>query len=100
MDAFHLEIITPQRAYPARDAVSVDVPAESGRLTVLPGHMPYVCCLAEGTVEVGVADGTRETWTIGEGTMTVEGDTVTILAQRAEGPAPPGSGAQRQTAES
>jgi F-type H+-transporting ATPase subunit epsilon len=77
-----LEIVTPDHAYPARDIRSLDVPAHDGRLTVLPGHEPMVCLLQPGTVSIST-DAAAESWTIGEGTLSVSADQLTILATRA-----------------
>ena len=92
MDTFKLEIITPDTAYPPRDVVSLDVPAEKGRLAILAHHEPFVCTITGGKIVIrnsvdALEDsnqkkaGERESWTTGPGTMVVTADMVTILAR-------------------
>ena len=84
MNTFRLEIITPDKAYPVREIVSLDVPAEEGRLTILAQHQPFVCCLTGGTVKIKTGSGEPESWLTGPGTMKVIADTVTLLLQTAQ----------------
>ena len=83
MNTFKLEIITPQSAFPARDVISVDVPAEEGRLTVLAGHQPFVCAVRDGEVRIGNIEGGTETWTVERGALTVTPETATLLVRSA-----------------
>ena len=83
MGTFNLEIITPEQAYPARPVRALDVPAHEGRLTVLPGHQPFICSLQAGRMEVEVPEGGQEAWTIGTGTLSVGPEGVTVLVQSA-----------------
>jgi F0F1-type ATP synthase epsilon subunit len=83
MNTFKLEIITPETAYPPRDVVSVNVPAENGPLTVLARHQTMLCCLKTGTAKIVNPDSREETWTIGQGTLTVRREMVTMLVQDA-----------------
>ena len=84
MNTFKLEIITPYKAYPPRDVVSISVPAEKGTLTVLAHHQSMVCCLRSGQTRIANADLGEETWTIGQGTLTVRHDVATLLVQEAK----------------
>ena len=86
MKTFKLEIITPEQSFPSRDIVAVDVPAAEGRLTVLPGHAPLVCTLTAGNVSLRNTDDTKETLSIGSGTMTVNKAVVTLLVRKATAP--------------
>jgi F0F1-type ATP synthase epsilon subunit len=83
MNTFKFEIITPDMAYPPRDVVSVNVPAENGPLTVLARHQAMLCCLRNGRVTIVTPDSREETWTIGQGTLTVRREMVTMLVQDA-----------------
>ncbi|MFC1462171.1 FoF1 ATP synthase subunit delta/epsilon [Verrucomicrobiota bacterium] len=77
---FKLEIITPAGATPARMVTFLDVPAVCGRLTVLANHEPMICSLAEGFVRVREDDEVaEERWEIGQGSMEVTRDDVTLL---------------------
>ena len=95
MDTFQLEIITPTGSFAPRSVLSLDVPAETGRLAVLARHQPLVCALTGGAVTVINENGTRENWTVGPGTLTVAGNSAVLLVKSASPPrepaAPPGS---------
>jgi F0F1-type ATP synthase epsilon subunit len=84
MNTFKLEIVTPDTAYPPRDVVSVNVPAENGPLTVLARHQTMLCCLKTGTAKIVDENSHEETWTIGQGTLTVRREMVTMLVQDAK----------------
>ena len=82
MDTFNLQILTPEKEYPVRHAISVNVPASTGRLGVLAHHERLVCSLVEGPMRITDTNG-EETWAIGPGTMTVDQNEVTILVLKA-----------------
>jgi F-type H+-transporting ATPase subunit epsilon len=82
VNAFRLEIVSPDTAYPARDVAALDVPAAGGRLSVLARHQPLVCLLEAGTVRLRSADGVVEEWTIEGGSLRVASDMVTLLVRR------------------
>jgi len=92
MRTFRLEVVTRDAGYPPRNVTSLNVPAEKGRLTVLARHQPLVCMLHAGQVVILDAEGAREDWRIGEGTMTVTPKIVTLLVHDAERVAGGGSG--------
>jgi F-type H+-transporting ATPase subunit epsilon len=81
MNTVSLEIITPERAYAARELTQLDVPARDGRLTVLAHHAPLVCAVRAGEMDTREPDGTRARWTVGPGTLAVEGDAATLLVR-------------------
>jgi len=83
VNTFKLEIITPESAFPERDVVSIDVPAEEGRLTVLAGHQPFVCSVRDGKVRIGNVEGETEAWTVERGALTVTPETATLLVHAA-----------------
>jgi F-type H+-transporting ATPase subunit epsilon len=55
-----------------------------GQIGILPGHEPILAILAAGEVRVTLADGTVVTATAEDGFLSVEHDTVTIVARSAE----------------
>lgn len=87
MKTFELEIVTPDGGPPPLAATSLDVPAEGGRLTVLPGHQPLIAALRAGRTRVVGAAGARADWLTGPGTLTVAPDGVCLLV-RSAAPAP------------
>jgi len=81
VNALLVEFTGPEKSYPPVETVALEVPAEKGRLTVLPGHEPFVCLLTGGDVKIRTAEGEEQTWVVEKGTMTVFRDGVTILAE-------------------
>jgi len=55
-----------------------------GEIGVLPGHEPILAILAQGEVRVTLLDGTVMTANAADGFLSVEHDTVTIVARQAE----------------
>lgn len=82
MATFLLEIVTPERQAFSEQVDAVYVPGESGRMGILPHHVPLFCNLIEG--EIKVNSGNREYYlAIGGGFMQVTKDKVTILVSKA-----------------
>lgn len=79
MASLSVKIITPDKAYPARKALSVQAPADKGMMMVLPGHEPMICRLGKGEVRIAFANESGEQWLIDGGTMRVGRSAVTIL---------------------
>jgi F0F1-type ATP synthase epsilon subunit len=71
VNAFELVLITPAGVRRVPDAVFLDVPAASGRLTVLPRHEPLVCQLKAGTLRWRAADGSADRVQVPGGVLTV-----------------------------
>jgi F-type H+-transporting ATPase subunit epsilon len=86
---FQLEMLTPTTAQRWDDVQSLEVPAETGRLTVLAHHMPLVCLLRAGRVTLRTAAGKREERDILSGWLQVRPDGVRLLTERATQTAPP-----------
>jgi F-type H+-transporting ATPase subunit epsilon len=55
-----------------------------GEIGILPGHEPILAILAQGEVRVTAEDGTVIRANAGDGFLSVEHDTVTIVAGNAE----------------
>ena len=54
-----------------------------GEIGILPGHEPMLAILGDGEVRVTAEDGTKLTATAADGFLSVENDTVTIVAGNA-----------------
>ncbi len=80
MNTFELEIVTSEKVYALRKIISINVPAQKGRLTVLARHEPFVCSLVGGNVEIINADNVEEKWMLDGGYMSVTPRRVTLLA--------------------
>jgi F0F1-type ATP synthase epsilon subunit len=79
-----VEIVTPSQAEPPREVRAIEVAAEKGRLTILPGHAPLVCALEPGEARLVDPGGDSERWRLGRGTLTVARGVVTLLVQSAQ----------------
>ena len=55
-----------------------------GEIGILPGHEPILAILGQGEVRVTLLDGTVITANATDGFLSVEHDTVTIVARQAE----------------
>ncbi|WP_158863200.1 F0F1 ATP synthase subunit epsilon [Leifsonia sp. AG29] len=55
-----------------------------GQIGILPGHEPLLAILAEGEVRVTVNGGESITAQADDGFLSVENNTVTVVARRAE----------------
>lgn len=55
-----------------------------GEIGILPGHEPLLAILAKGEVRVTAADGTQITANADNGFLSVENNTVTVVASSAE----------------
>lgn len=55
-----------------------------GEIGILPGHEPVLAILAAGEVRVTIVDGSSITASAEDGFLSVEHDTVTIVARNAE----------------
>lgn len=82
-EKIHLEIVTPEAHLFSGDVDSVNVPANTGYLGIMPGHAPLLAELGIGEIEYKM-DG-RETYLFCSwGFLEVLPDRVVILAQAAE----------------
>jgi F-type H+-transporting ATPase subunit epsilon len=82
-EKLHLEIVTPEKHLFSGDVDSVNVPANTGYLGVLPGHTPLLAELGIGEIEYKV-DGRVEYMFCSWGFIEVLPDRVILLAQNAE----------------
>jgi len=55
----HISIVTPEENFFEGETDFLLVPALSGALGMLPGHMPIVARLSTGIVKIGKTDGVR-----------------------------------------
>ncbi len=55
-----------------------------GEIGILPGHQPILAILSAGEIRVTTVDGTIVTATADDGFLSVEHDTVTVVARSAD----------------
>jgi len=77
-----LEIVTPEARVYADTIDSVVIPTVEGEIGVLPGHIPLLTQVADG--ELCVTKGSTVSYlVIGGGFAQIDGDRVSVLAERA-----------------
>jgi F-type H+-transporting ATPase subunit epsilon len=79
------ELATPNRLVVSEDVEEVVAPGLQGYFGVLPGHVPFLTSLQSGEVAYRIGR-TEQYLAVSGGFAEVQGDRVTILAERAERP--------------
>jgi len=84
MAALQVELVAADRLVWSGEASMVVARTTEGDVGVLPGHAPLLSLLVEGVVDVTTIEG--ETWVaaVDAGFISVAGDRVSVLAERAE----------------
>lgn len=79
-----VELVAADRLVWSGEASMVLARTTEGDVGILPGHAPVLSLMVEGVVDVTTVDG--ETWiaAVDAGFISVAGDRVSILAERAE----------------
>lgn len=86
MNAFRLEIVTPEAMVFSEEIESLVIPAHEGYLGVLAGHAPLLCTLIPGEIAY-TKNGKRIHLTTSGGYMEVTKTKTIILADAVEDPA-------------
>lgn len=83
-NALQVELVAAERLVWSGAAKMVVARTTEGDVGVLPGHAPLLSVLVEGVIDVTTTEG--ETWVaaIDAGFLSVAGDRVSILSERAE----------------
>ncbi len=82
---FHLEILSPERAFYSGECVSLVVPISDGMLGIMYGRAPLTAAITDGEVVFTLPDGTRRVCAVADGMVDVSGD-VRILCESALAP--------------
>lgn len=77
-----LEIVTPEAKVYSDTIDSVVIPTVEGEIGVLPGHIPLLTQVADGELRV-IKGATTSYLAIGGGFAEIDGDKVSVLAERA-----------------
>jgi F-type H+-transporting ATPase subunit epsilon len=78
----HVSLVTPEESIFEGDTDYLRIPALSGAIGILPGHMPIVARLSIGIVKIGSGDNSRY-YGIQRGYMEFIFDKANILTERA-----------------
>ena len=80
---FKFELVTPERMALSEDVGQVVVPGVEGDFTVLPGHAAVISALRPGIIDVTLPDASKTRIYVKGGFAEVDGDHLTVLAERA-----------------
>jgi len=77
-----LEIVTPEARVYSDTIDTVVIPTVDGEIGILPGHIPLLTQVADGELRV-TKDGKEHFLAVGGGFAQIEGDKISVLAERA-----------------
>ncbi len=83
-DTLHVELVAADRTVWSGDATIVIARTTEGDIGILPGHMPVMSLLVDGTVEIRTSDGEYCVAAADSGFLSVAQNRVSILAEHAE----------------
>lgn len=78
-----MQILTPSKCEFLGEAERLTVRAESGDMTVLPGHIPY-CASVKGGKGTIVTDGKEISFSCGEGVLSISKEKVCLMIRSFE----------------
>ncbi|MFV0462562.1 MAG: F0F1 ATP synthase subunit epsilon [Nostocoides sp.] len=79
-----VEVVAADRTVYTGEATLVSARSVDGDLGIMPGHTPIFTILGPGTIALKEPDGTARTAVVDGGFLSVEHDTVTIVAEHVE----------------
>jgi F-type H+-transporting ATPase subunit epsilon len=83
-DPLHVELVAADRTVWSGDATIVIARTTEGDIGILPGHMPVMSLLVDGTIEIRTPEGEYCVAAADSGFLSVAQDRVSILAEHAE----------------
>jgi F-type H+-transporting ATPase subunit epsilon len=84
MAELKVSVVSADREVWSGQAKQIIARTTEGEIGILPGHEPILAILAQGEVRVTDVDGAVITANADDGFLSVEHDTVTIVARNAE----------------
>ena len=84
MAVLNVSVVAADHEVWSGEASMVVARTVEGQIGILPGHEPLLAILAEGEVRVTLNGGESVTANADEGFLSVENNTVTIVARQAE----------------
>ena len=84
MAELKVSVVSADREVWSGQAKQIIARTTEGEIGILPGHEPILAILAKGEVRVTAEDGSVITANADDGFLSVEHDTVTIVARNAE----------------
>lgn len=84
MAALSVSVVSADQEVWSGEASSIVARTSEGEIGILPGHEPLLAILATGQVRVRLADGTTVTAEAEDGFLSVDNDTVAVVARAAQ----------------
>lgn len=84
MAALSVSVVSADQEVWSGEASSIVARTSEGEIGILPGHEPLLAILATGQVRVRLADGGTVTAEAEDGFLSVENDTVAVVARAAQ----------------
>ncbi|WP_134679750.1 F0F1 ATP synthase subunit epsilon [Paracoccus ravus] len=81
-DTMQFDLVSPERNLLSVPVREVRLPGAEGDLTAMPGHAPAIVNLRPGLVTVVKADGSDTEFAVTGGFAEINGESVTLLAER------------------
>ncbi|WP_313352607.1 F0F1 ATP synthase subunit epsilon [Paracoccus sp. (in: a-proteobacteria)] len=81
-DTMQFDLVSPERNLVSVPVREVRLPGAEGDLTAMPGHAPAIVNLRPGLVTVVAGDGSETEFAVTGGFAEINGDSVTLLAER------------------
>lgn len=81
MALFHLEILSPGRAFYVGDCRSLILPISDGMMGIMANHEPMTAAIPEGEVTFELPDGERRVCAVTLGMADVSGNRVKLLCE-------------------
>lgn len=98
MNTFRLQMLRPDKQFYEGEVSALSVSEPTGKISVLPGHMPLFINITTDMASLTEADGTVKTFATGEGMLSVYKDRVVLQSdflawgrKAGSGNPPPGS---------
>ena len=83
MKTFHLEILSPDRAFYIGECSSLTVPLNDGLYGVMADHTPLTAAIEPGEITFEKPDGERVVCAVSQGMMNVDSKNVRVLCESA-----------------
>ena len=81
-DTMQFDLVSPERNLISVPVREVRLPGSEGDLTAMPGHEPAIVNLRPGLVTLVTADGTQIEFAVTGGFVEINGESVSLLAER------------------
>ena len=83
MNTFHLEILTPERAFYQGECVSLIVPITDGMLGIMANREPITASITSGEAYYTTPDGKKTLFSVAGGLIDVSNNHVRVLCEEA-----------------